>query len=141
MLRSALDPKHYSYTPKATTKAQSAAEVPYNAKVVKNLEQRSTSELERFGGVSESVEPYLKDYKLTNLPVSMNSDALKELLYKVHVVKADLDMNNLTGLCKGTGIVTIRATSSKDLKEFELTLVSKGIYIQELSTKASGKKR
>ena len=140
MLRSAQDPEHYSYTPKAPARNAMPAEMQYNARLVKNLEQRSTSEIERFGGVSESVEPYLKDYKLTNLPPYMNADALKELLFKVHIVKADLDMNNLTGLCKGSGIVTIRATSNKDLKEFEITLVSKGIYISEISNKPSVKK-
>jgi hypothetical protein len=140
MLRSAQDPEHYSYTPKTTARNAMPAEMQYDARLVKNLEQRSSSEIERFGGVSESVEPYLKDYKLTNLPPNMNSEALKELLFKVHIVRADLEMNNLTGLCKGSGVVTIRATSSKDLREFEITLVSKGIYIQEISNKTSGKK-
>ena len=78
-------------------------------------------------------EANVYEFALTNLPENINSSELRKLCGNVHIVNLETDIDNLTGKCKGTAKIKLRAADKKDsdVNDLQLNLAQKGINVKE----------
>mmetsp|Transcript_23037 Transcript_23037/g.22781 ORF Transcript_23037/g.22781 Transcript_23037/m.22781 type:complete len:127 (+) Transcript_23037:853-1233(+) len=80
----------------------------------------------------QAQEPATAEYDLENLPRNTTKESLKRICSSVHIVSIQIDTDNLTGFCKGTGKIMIRtsANSEKDLQRLQLDLADEDIVLK-----------
>jgi hypothetical protein len=128
-----------------------------------NIEPKNEDKLEGFEGLKNSPrslkakeligsyqktsaqvtgEASIYEFSLSNLPEALDSNEIKKLCGNVHIVNLETDIDNLTGKCKGTARIKVRATSkkSKDINDLQLNLAQKGIDLKEY-VPSTGKKK
>jgi hypothetical protein len=86
--------------------------------------------VESLPNTSKTAELY--DLDLFSVPSQMTSACLKEICGGVHVVSLSLDIDNFTGLCKGTGRMKLRLNDISDLSRVEKVFKSRGIQVKAM---------
>lgn len=77
-------------------------------------------------------EPSLVEYDLEHLPRNMTKESLKRICESYHVVSITIDTDNITGNCKGTGRIVVRASGNKekDLQRLQFDLADHDIVLK-----------
>ena len=71
--------------------------------------------------------PQVLDVDLRNVPQSIDTIALKKLTGARHVIQANLDQDNFTGINTGVGRMTVRLNAGDDMEKIKANLQKAGI--------------
>lgn len=69
------------------------------------------------------------DLTLSNLPSTTETRDLKHFAGVKHVISANVDQDNMKGICTGTGKIQIRLNPGETLEQVELNFAKKGIMV------------
>ena len=71
------------------------------------------------------------------MPEDATVTELKKAIGAKHVISATIEQDSIKNVCTGKGRVQIRVQEGEDIEKMKLNLVSKGLSIQETSSKAN----
>ena len=95
-----------------------------------NARERKQQEL-RTAEYEAEQPPSVLTFKVTDLSPAMNEFDLRRLFQQVHLIKIDIETDNITGRCRGSALVQVRShPNSRELEAARSNLVRAGFGIQ-----------
>lgn len=130
-LRSSMDTQQYDL-PQRT--AEPVPRPPTNAK------ERKQQELSTASYETEDA-PSLLTFKLSDLPPTTSDFDLRRLFNQLHLVKLDIETDNITGQCRGSALIQVRChPASRELELARSNIARAGYllqpYVQETKRRA-----
>lgn len=120
-LRSTLDTQHYDLPARQHEPVQPPAA---------NARERKQRELTQFTYEPE-LPPEILTFRVTELRANTGEYDLRKLFEQVHVIKVDVETDNITGACKGSALVQVRTNpKSRELEIARNNIVRAGFGIQ-----------
>jgi hypothetical protein len=114
-------------------------QIPGNATQATKVRELSSSVLgnDFLAGYSQNKKTAVVDLQVQGLPEDATVTELKKAIGAKHVISATIEQDSIKNVCTGKGRVQIRVQEGEDIEKMKLNLVSKGLSIQETSSKAN----